>query len=104
MVQKRACNFIDMEQKRAPELLSCYAKTQGEGMHDTEIDDGDISLLCDIGSGMNGPVDSSKLARVIGLIATGLVKREPEAGGSRLRLTEKGQDVLAERGVGINES
>lgn len=74
-------------------------------MQDTDIDDGDISLLCDIAGGLTGPLDSSRLARVIGLIATGLVRREPEAGGgSRLRLTEKGQDVLAERGAGINEA
>jgi hypothetical protein len=73
-------------------------------MVDTDIDDGDISLLCDIGSGLSGPLDSSKLARVIGLMATGLVRREPEVGGSRLRLTEKGQDVLAGRGVGIKKS
>lgn len=73
-------------------------------MIDTDIDDGDISLLCDIADGLSGPLDSSRLARVIGLIAIGLVRREPEAGGSRLRLTAKGQDVLAERGIGMNEA
>ncbi len=73
-------------------------------MQDTDIDDGDISLLCDIAGGLNGPLESSKLARVIGLMATGLVRREPAASGGKLRLTEKGQDVLAERGAGINEA
>lgn len=86
------------------EHFSRYARRKAELMQDTEIDDSDISLLCDIGGGLNGPIESSRLARVIGLIATGLVKREPEAGGSRLRLTEKGQDVLAQRGAGLNES
>ena len=66
---------------------------------DTEIDDGDVSLLRDIASGPHGPLGSSSLARVIALIAKGLVKREPDPrGGSRLRLTEKGQDVIAGRG------
>ncbi len=73
-------------------------------MQHAEIDDDDVSLLCDIAGGLNGPLELAQLTRVIGLIATGLVKREPEPGGSRLRLTEKGQDVLAERGAGINEA
>lgn len=73
-------------------------------MRGYDITDSDISLLCDIGGGLNAPLDSSKLARVIGLIALGLVRRDPEAQGGGLRLTEKAQDVLAERGVGINEA
>ena len=73
-------------------------------MRGYDITDSDISLLCDIGGGLNAPLDSSKLARVIGLIALGLVRREPETQGGGLRLTEKAQDVLAERGVGINEA
>ncbi|MBV5271333.1 MAG: hypothetical protein JZU55_17260 [Afipia sp.] len=73
-------------------------------MPDTDIADGDISVLCDIAGGLKGPLESSKLDRVIVLIATGLVRREFTGEGSRLRLTEKGQELLAERGVGINEA
>jgi hypothetical protein len=73
-------------------------------MPDTDITDYDISLLCDIAGGLNGPLESSKLDRVIVLIATGLIRRESTAESSRLRLTEKGQELLAERGIGINEA
>jgi hypothetical protein len=69
-----------------------------------DVTDSDVALLCDIGGGLDAPLESSRLARVMGLIAMGLLRREPEARGGGLRLTEKGQDVLAERGVGINEA
>lgn len=64
------------------------------------VDDNDLSILCDIGSKFDTPLESSKLARVIGLIADGYVRRESRG----LQLTEKGQELLAERGVGINEA
>ncbi|MCF2524158.1 DUF4364 family protein [Bradyrhizobium sp. G127] len=73
-------------------------------MPGTDLADGDISLLCDIAGGLSGPLESSKLDRVIVLIATGLIRRESTGDGSRLRLTEKGQELLAERGVGIHEA
>ncbi len=75
-------------------------------MLDIDIDDGDIApALRHRKWSQTVRWIPSKLARVIGLIATGFVKRQPEAGGSsRLRLTEKGQDVLAERGAGLNEA
>lgn len=73
-------------------------------MPDTDIDDGDVSILCDIGSNLSTPLDSSKLARVVGLIADGLVRRDPNGEGSALTLTDKGQELLADRGVGINEA
>lgn len=68
---------------------------------DTEVDAGDVSLLCDISGGLRGPLDSSSLKRVIGLIAKGLIKRDPDpGGGSRLRLTEKGYDAIAGHSAG----
>lgn len=69
-------------------------------MPDISVDDNDISILCDIGGNLVAPLDSSKLARVIGLIAEGYVRREPKG----LELTDKGEELLAERGVGINEA
>ncbi|CAN5338361.1 hypothetical protein BH10PSE11_BH10PSE11_21090 [soil metagenome] len=69
-------------------------------MPNTSVDDNDISILCDIGGNLSTSLDSSKLARVIGLIADGYVRREPKG----LELTGKGQELLAERGVGINEA
>lgn len=65
-----------------------------------DVDDNDISILCDIGSKFDTPLESSKLARVTDLIAEGYVRREPKG----LQLTRKGQDLLARRGVGINEA
>ncbi len=69
-------------------------------MPDMNVDDNDISILCDIGSKFDAPLESSKLARVTGLIAEGYVRREPRG----LQLTRKGQELLAGRGVGINEA
>lgn len=69
-------------------------------MPNTSVDDNDISLMCDIGGNLGPSLDSSKLARVIELIAAGYVRREPKG----LELTDKGQELLAERGVGINEA
>ena len=66
----------------------------------TSVDDSDISILCDIGDSPTMPLDSSKLARIIGLIADGYIRREPKG----LELIDKGQELLAERGVGINEA
>jgi hypothetical protein len=69
-------------------------------MPNITVDDNDISILCDIGGTLTEPLDASKLARVIGLIADGYVRREPKG----LELTDKAQELLAERGVGINEA
>lgn len=67
-----------------------------------DLSDEDVALMCDIG-GAGAEFPSSKRARIAGLIERGLVEPDPEPGYA-FRLTDQGQKLLADRGVGLNEA
>ena len=60
--------------------------------------DQQIAVLCDLGQAAQfGP---DKLKMVDDLITQGFAERD----GKRFKLTKRGERLLTERGVGINES
>ena len=69
---------------------------------DQHLSDEDVALMCDIGSA-GAKLSPSKQERIGDLIARGLVEPDTEPGHA-FKLTDKGQELLADRGVGINEA
>jgi predicted transcriptional regulator len=64
--------------------------------------DQQISILTDVASNGGSGLSPEKLSDLLDLVASGYV--ESEGDSERYKLTAKGQGVLAERGVGVNES
>jgi predicted transcriptional regulator len=60
--------------------------------------DQQIAVLCDIGQAAQ--FDADKTRQVQDLVAEGYVERD----GELFRLTGKGEQLLADRGAGLNES
>lgn len=76
-------------------------------MIDVTISDTGIAVMCDIAraSGLN--LDDDKQAVLNQLIADGLVSESSAANATeatRFAVTPKGQRLLDDRGVGVNES
>ncbi|MET0710251.1 MAG: hypothetical protein ABWY64_05345 [Tardiphaga sp.] len=76
-------------------------------MIDDGISDTGIAVMCDIARASGLDLDDNKQAVLDGLIADGLVEvskaAEPDE-GTKFAITRKGQRLLDERGVGVNES
>jgi hypothetical protein len=72
-------------------------------MKDNRLNDGEVAILCDIGSGSASPADL-KGAEINELIDRGFIERDSKVPGLHLKLTAKAQETLASRGVGLNES
>jgi hypothetical protein len=66
------------------------------------ISNDEIAILCAIGEG--GRIAARQEPEVDALIAEGLVERTHKAALEKYQLTGKGQQFLAERGAGLNES
>jgi len=72
-------------------------------MNDDQLTNSDVAVLCDIGGGVVSFNDSKK-ARIDELIDRGFLEHDSRDTSMRLKLTAMAQEVLAARGVGINES
>lgn len=70
-------------------------------MKDDRLNDSEVALLCDIGSGSASPSDLKNF-EISDLVNRGFIERDSKGPG--LKLTAKAQESLASRGVGINES
>jgi hypothetical protein len=62
------------------------------------LTDTQIAVLCDIGQASS--FDEEKKGEVLNLIVRGYVERD----GDLFKITPRGQKVLSDRGVGLNES
>jgi hypothetical protein len=60
------------------------------------------AVLCDVGAGL--PVKSKDRQLIDALLKDGLLELSKEINSDRLILTPRAQQLLAERGVGINEA
>jgi predicted transcriptional regulator len=76
-------------------------------MIDATISDTGIAVMCDIARASGLDLDGEKQAVLEQLIADGLVAKSSEpnpAEATKFEVTPKGQRLLDERGVGVNES
>jgi predicted transcriptional regulator len=76
-------------------------------MIDATISDTGIAVMCDIARASGLDLDDDKQAVLNQLIADGLVSESSEANSNeskKFEVTPKGQRLLDERGVGVNES
>lgn len=62
------------------------------------LTDAQIAILCDIGQASS--FAEEKKAEVLDLIVRGYVERD----GDLFKVTPRGQEVLADRGAGLNEA
>ena len=62
------------------------------------LTDAQIAILCDIGQASS--FDEEKKGEVLRLVVRGYVEKD----GDLFKITPKGQKVLTDRGVGLNES
>jgi hypothetical protein len=67
------------------------------------LSDTDISILCDVGSGPIANLDEARAKKLKRLNDAGLVKRCHDE-MHLYTLTGKGERILSERGVGLNEA
>lgn len=76
-------------------------------MSDVDVSDAGIAVMCDIARAAGLDLDDNKRGVLDRLIADGLVEQSPTKEtpeGVKFAVTSKGQAVLDERGVGVNES
>ena len=76
-------------------------------MIDQDISDTGIAVMCDIARASGLTLDADKQAVLDRLIADGLVdvsRTAKPTEATRFAVTPKGQRLLDERGVGVNES
>ena len=76
-------------------------------MSDVTISDTGIAVMCDIARVSGLDLDDDKQAVLDRLIADGLVAKSSAAKpteAAKFEVTPKGQRMLDERGVGVNES
>ena len=76
-------------------------------MIDATVTDAGIAIMCDIARASGLDLDADKQAVLDRLIADGLVEISEPAKASeatRYAVTPRGQRLLDERGVGVNES
>jgi hypothetical protein len=76
-------------------------------MSDVTISDTGIAVMCDIARASGLDLDDDKQAVLDRLIADGLVAKSSAAKpteAAKFEVTPKGQRMLDERGVGVNES
>ena len=72
---------------------------------DAELNDDEISLLCDVGDTFPVTLTAAKQARLESLIARGFVEVAPaDKAPSKYQLTAKANKILTARGVGLNEA
>jgi hypothetical protein len=62
------------------------------------LTDAQIAILCDIGQASSFNEETKD--EVLGLLVRGYVERD----GELLKITPRGEKVLSDRGVGLNES
>jgi len=75
------------------------------GGNDAELNDDEISLLCDVGDTFPATLTAAKQARLESLIARGFVEAAPaDKAPSKYQLTAKANKILTARGVGLNEA
>jgi hypothetical protein len=75
------------------------------GIAGAEPSNDDIALLCDIGDSFQAPPDADKQMRLSRLMAEGYVEcADPDRAPEKYQLTAKAQQLLAERGAGLNEA
>lgn len=72
---------------------------------DDGLSDSEVAVMCDIARASGFDLDANKQAIVESLIGRGLVaatgRTEPHP---KFEVTDQGQHLLDERGVGVNES
>jgi hypothetical protein len=73
-----------------------------EGAYMASLTDQEIAILCDVGGG--GKVSTAHQHLFAGLIANGFVEVAGDETSAKYKLTAKSQQILSERGVGLNES
>ena len=79
--------------------------TAVSGTADAELSNDDIALLCDVGDSFPAPPDADKRMRLSRLMAAGYVEcADPDRAPETYQLTAKAQQLLAERGAGLNEA
>jgi hypothetical protein len=66
------------------------------------LTDQEIAILCDVGGG--GKVSAAHKHLFAGLLANGFVEVTGDETSAKYKLTGKAQQILAERGAGLNES
>jgi hypothetical protein len=66
------------------------------------LSDQEIAILCDVGGG--GKVSDAHKHLLTGLIANGFVEVSSDETSTKYKLTAKAQQILSERGLGLNES
>jgi hypothetical protein len=72
---------------------------------DAELNDDEISLLCDVGDTFPATLTAAKQARLESLIARGFIETAPaDKAPSKYQLTAKANKILTARGVGLNEA
>jgi hypothetical protein len=64
--------------------------------------DQQIATMCDIARSGGGDLKSERLPDVLALIDAGYLHRSDDS-IERYALTDKGQELLDDRGVGVNE-
>ena len=69
-------------------------------MADALITDQEISIICDILEGWGANLNEDKMKALDELIAKGFVV--PAESSAKYKLTDKAQQLLAERGVGLS--
>jgi hypothetical protein len=82
-------------------------KPAGSDLPSDGLSDSDIALLMDIGEYAPDGNDPRKQSRIERLIASGFVEcshADMAATGAKFMLTRKAQDLLSERGAGLNEA
>jgi hypothetical protein len=78
------------------------AKPPFAGPATPELSDEEVSVLCDIES--SSVIGSNKRRFIPGLIERGLLDVVSQGSREQFKLTSKAQQLLGERGVGLNES
>ena len=76
-------------------------------MNDVTVSDSGIAVMCDIARASGHDLNDDKQRVLDQLIADGLVEVSSAAKATeatKFAVTSKGQQVLDERGVGVNES
>jgi hypothetical protein len=66
------------------------------------LSDQEIATLCDVDAG--GKVSDAHKHLLAGLIANGFVEVAGDETTAKYKLTAKAQQILSERGAGLNES
>ena len=71
-------------------------------MADTLITDQEIAILCDVLEGWGAKLNADKRKVLDQLVEKGFVVTIDRASPAKYKLTDKAQQLLAERGVGLS--